>query len=152
MRREGEKKTTNISRERTHVVIRAARRGGGHENAIRAEWKRRKLEIFLFWSPFLSRAAPPGTQLAVCKFFGMSARACNNFMEISSPAKYSHRVSRAGDATRIEKRGKRKKFSLPSLFLYLRIAVDDFFVSKYVGIENGMTFACLSCIHQRYHG
>lgn len=76
----------------------------------------------------LSRAAPPGTQPAVCKFFGMSARACNNFMEITSPAKYSHRVSRASDATRIEKRvaGGKKKLSLP-FSLYHGITVGEVF-------------------------
>jgi len=61
----------------------------------------------------------PECRLVVCKFFGMSARACNNFMEISSPAKHSHRVSRASNATRIEKRGKREeKKNPPCLLLY----------------------------------
>lgn len=109
---------------------------------------------FYFGPRFLSRAAPPqsGTRgFAVCKFFGMSARACNNFMEISSPAKYSrsHRVSRAGDATRCESKnvaGEKKKSSVASFFFSLCTAIGDAaFVPRY--IEKGTHR--LSRIHQR---
>lgn len=64
-----------------------------------------------------ARNAARGMQI----FWHERARACNNFMEISRPTKCSpsHRVSRAGDATRIEKRGrKRKKTFSPSSSLY----------------------------------
>ena len=90
----------------------------------------------------------PECRLVVCKFFGMSARACNNFMEISSPAKHSHRVSRASNATRIEKHGKREeKKSPPCLLLY---SPGRWYLSRYVDIEKGTTFMCLSRFHPRF--
>jgi len=91
----------------------------------------------------------PECRLVVCKFFGMSARACNNFMEISSPAKHSHRVSRASNATRIEKRGKREEKKARPVF-YSTLLVGRWHLSRYVDIEKGTTFMCLSRIHPRF--
>lgn len=161
MRGREEKKNANISRKRTRVARRAD--GGGHENAIRAEWKRRKHPLsppkpFYFGPPFsVARGAAATWDAArgMQIFWHERARACNNFMEISRPAKYSRSrgISRAGDAMRIEKPGgrrrRRRKKSFFTLFLS-GTAVGDAFLSRVlVGIERGATSACLSRIHRR---
>lgn len=93
----------------------------------------------------LSRAAaappPPPPQLAVCKFFGMSARACNNFMEISSPAKYplARAESSRARATRRESKkrdGREEKKRSPSSFSLHR-GRCRLPVQVAVGIEKG---------------
>lgn len=113
MRSKGGKKTTNISRKRTRIVVRAEEdtktrlERNGNDGSPKSFYVDPSLSIVC------GAARNAGSWYA--NFFGMSARARNNFMEISSPAKHSHRVSRASNAIRIEKRGRGEKKSSPCL-------------------------------------